>query len=118
MYRSFSYNLKNKLLTFGDIISSFHPPPPIFTSALVRFSIPPSPPSAADIICERSLNGGLENCVCFLRLKETGLPVYLFNTIPQSNHQYNTGSSEDVTTFYFSIQIFLFPIYHSRMEQT
>ena len=40
--------------------------------------------------------------------------------ISQSNHKYNTRSTEDVTTFYCKrfIQIFLFSIYHSRMEQT
>ena len=39
-------------------------------------------------------------------IKKTSLPEYLFNIIPQSNHQYNTRSTEDVTTFYCRIDIF------------
>ena len=41
-------------------------------------------------------------------------------SILQCNHQHKTRSSEDVTTFYcrtHGIQLLLFPIYHSRMEQ-
>ena len=38
--------------------------------------------------------------ILFYMIKKTGLPEYLFNMIPQSNHQCNTGSNEDVTTFY------------------
>ena len=53
-----------------------------------------------------SSNGGSENCVCSLRLKKSGLPEYLFNMIPQSNHRYNTRSSEDVTTFYYRTDVF------------
>ena len=36
----------------------------------------------------------------FYKVKKTGLPEYLFNMIPQSNHQYNTQSIEDVAIFY------------------
>ena len=55
----------------------------------------------------------------FHKIKITGLPEYLFNMIPQSNHQYNTQSIEDVKTLQNRcIQIFLFPTYHSRMEKT
>ena len=43
---------------------------------------------------------------CFLRLKKTGLPEYLFSMIPQSNHRYKTQSSEDVTTFYCRTDVF------------
>ena len=53
-----------------------------------------------------SSNGGSENCVCSLRSKNSGLPEYLFNMIPQSNHRYNTRSSEDVTTFYYRTDAF------------
>ena len=35
----------------------------------------------------------------FYKIKKTGLPEYLFNMIPQSNHQYNTRSIEDIATF-------------------
>ena len=41
-------------------------------------------------------------------------------SILQCNHQHKTRSSEDVATFYcraHGIQLLLFPIYHSRMEQ-
>ena len=42
----------------------------------------------------------------FFKIKNTHLPEYPFNMIPESNHRYNTRSSEDVATFY------------CRMEQT
>ena len=42
----------------------------------------------------------------FYTIKKTSLPEYLFNIIPQSNHQYNTRSTEDITTFYCRIDIF------------
>ena len=57
-----------------------------------------------------SLDGGSENCICFetgfFKIKKTGLPEYLFCMIPQSNHQYNNRSSEDVTTFYCRTDVF------------
>ena len=58
MYRLFNYNLKDKLLTFPDIISSFHPSSPRFSRQLwsdFPYPNPPPPHSAADIICERFL---------------------------------------------------------------
>ena len=48
----------------------------------------------------------------FYKIKKTGLPEYLFNMIPKSNHQYNTRSIEDVATFYCRadvIKYFYFP---------
>ena len=33
----------------------------------------------------------------FYKIKKTGLPEYLFNMIPQSNHQHNPRPNEDVT---------------------
>ena len=36
----------------------------------------------------------------FFKIIKHGLPEYLFNLIPQSNHQYNTQTAEDITTFY------------------
>ena len=50
--------------------------------------------------------GGSENCVCFIKLKKTGMSEYLFNMISQGNHQYNTWSIEDVTTFYCRTDVF------------
>ena len=58
----------------------------------------------------QSLPGGSKKL--FFNIKKTGLPEYLFNKIPQSNHLYNTQSIEDVKNFYSRtgcIQIFLFP---------
>ena len=56
MYRLFNYNLKDKLLTFPDIISSFHPPSPRFSRQFWSdFPYHNPPHSAADIICERFL---------------------------------------------------------------
>ena len=51
----------------------------------------------------------------FYKIKKTGLPEYLFNMIPQSNHQYNTRSIKDVTTFYcrtdaFKLTKFIIPL--------
>ena len=45
--------------------------------------------------------------LCLLyKIKKSVLPEYLFNITPQSNHHYNTRSTEDVTTFYCSTDIF------------
>ena len=35
----------------------------------------------------------------FFKIIKHGLPEYLFNLIPQSNHQYNTRTTEDIKTF-------------------
>ena len=42
----------------------------------------------------------------FYKIKKGGLPEYLFNMISQSNHQYNTRSIKDVTTFYCRVDVF------------
>ena len=36
----------------------------------------------------------------FYKIKTTGVPQYLSDLIPQTNHLYNTCAAEDVTTFY------------------
>ena len=36
----------------------------------------------------------------FYKIKTTGVPQYLSDLIPQTNHLYNTCVAEDVTTFY------------------
>ena len=51
-----------------------------------------------------SLNGGSENCL-FYKIKKTGLQEYIFNMVPQRNHQYKTRSIEDVT-FYCKTDVF------------
>ena len=38
--------------------------------------------------------------------RKLSLPEYLFNMIPQSNHQYNTRTTKDITTFYCRTDIF------------
>ena len=53
----------------------------------------------------------------FFKIKKTGLPEYLFNMIPQSNHQYNTWSIEDVTTFYCRTDVFNYSYFsHTILE--
>ena len=42
----------------------------------------------------------------FYKIKKSGLPDYLFNMTPKSNHQYNTRSIEDVATFYCRTDVF------------
>ena len=36
----------------------------------------------------------------FYKIKTTGVPQYLSDLIPQTNHLYNTCAAEDVTIFY------------------
>ena len=42
----------------------------------------------------------------FFKIIKHGLPEYLFKLIPQSNHQYNTRTNEDITTFYCRTDVF------------
>ena len=53
----------------------------------------------------------------FYKIKKTGLPEYLFNMIPQSNHQYNTRSIEDVTTFYCRTDAFKYSYFPHTILQ-
>ena len=39
------------------------------------------------------------NYVLFIKIQTTGVPEYLFDLIPETNHIYNTCSSDNVTTF-------------------
>ena len=48
----------------------------------------------------------VQKTVFVFKIEKTSLPEYLFNMIPQSNHRYNTQSSEDVTTFYCRTDVF------------
>ena len=53
----------------------------------------------------------------FYKIKKTGLPEYLFNMIPKSNHQYNTRSTEDVATFYCRTDVFKYSYFpHTIFE--
>ena len=42
----------------------------------------------------------------FFKTEKHGLPEYLFHIIPQSNHQYSTRTTEDITTFYCRTDVF------------
>ena len=42
----------------------------------------------------------------FFKIIKHGLQEYLFNLIPQSNHQYNARTTEDIRTFYCRTDIF------------
>ena len=62
-----------------------------------------------------SLRRWFRKLCLFFKIEKTGLPEYLFNMIPQSNHQYNTRSIKDVTTFYcrtdaFKLTKFIIPL--------
>ena len=56
------------------------------------------------------------NYVLFIKIQTTGVPEYLFDLIPETNHIYNTCSSDNVTTFYSRTDVY--SIYNIRMEQT
>ena len=45
-----------------------------------------------------------------------GLPEYLFNLIPQSNHQYNIRTTEDITTFYCRTDAFKYSYFPSNTK--
>ena len=42
----------------------------------------------------------------FFKIIKHGLPECLFNLIPLSNHQYNTRTTQDTTTFYYRTNVF------------
>ena len=49
----------------------------------------------------------VQKTVSFIyKIKKIGLPEYLFNMIPQSNHKYNTRSIEDIATIYCRTDVF------------
>ena len=53
----------------------------------------------------------------FCKIKKTGLPEYLFNMIPKSNHQYNTWSIEEVTKFYSRTDVLKYSYFpHTILE--
>ena len=47
----------------------------------------------------------------FFKIIKHGLPEYLFNLIPQSNHQYNTRTTEDIKTFIAELTFLNIPIF-------
>ena len=51
----------------------------------------------------------------FFKLKASGLPEYLFDFIPQSNHLCNTHFLEDVTTFYSRTDAFKYSFFPSTI---
>ena len=42
----------------------------------------------------------------FFKIKQIGLPSYLFNLIPQTNHNYNTRQYDNVESFYCGTDVF------------
>ena len=55
----------------------------------------------------------------FYKTKKTGLPEYLLNMIPQSNHRYNTWLIEDVTTFYCRTDVLKYSYFpHTILDGT
>ena len=54
----------------------------------------------------------LRKLCLFYKIKKTDLLEYLFNIIRQSNHQCNTQSTEDVTTFYCRTDILNILVFH------
>ena len=65
----------------------------------------------------KSLRQWFRKLCLFFKIEKTGLPEYLFNMIPQSNHQYNTQSIEDVTTFYRRTDVFKYSYFpHTILE--
>ena len=57
----------------------------------------------------------LRKLCLFYKINKTGLPEYLLNIIPQSNHQCNTQPTEDVTTFYCRTDIFKYSCFPSTI---
>ena len=54
----------------------------------------------------------------FFKIRTTGLLEYLFNMIPQSNHQYNTRSVEDGTAFYCRTDVLKYSYFqHTILER-
>ena len=47
----------------------------------------------------------------FYKIKTTGVPQYLSDLIPQTNHLYNTCAAEDVTTFYSRTDTFKYSFF-------
>ena len=58
---------------------------------------------------------------CFYKIKTTGVPQYLPDLIPQTNHLHHTSAAEDATTFYsrnYAFQYSFISVYNVKMEQT
>ena len=51
------------------------------------------------------------NYVLFIKIQTTGVPEYLFDLIPETNHIYNTCSSDNVTTFYFRTDVYKYSFF-------
>ena len=53
----------------------------------------------------------------FFKIIKYGLPEYLFNLLPQSNHQYNTQTTEDIITFYCRTDIFKYSVFPATLME-
>ena len=47
----------------------------------------------------------------FYKIKATGVPEYLFDLIPETNHIYDTCSSDNVTTFYSRTDVYKYSFF-------
>ena len=47
----------------------------------------------------------------FYKIKTTGVPEYLFDLIPETNHIYNTCSSNNDTIFYSRTDVYKYPFF-------
>ena len=53
----------------------------------------------------------------FFKIIKHGLPEYLFKLIPQSSHQYNTQTNEDITTFYCRTEVFKYSYFPATIME-
>ena len=53
----------------------------------------------------------------FFKIKQTGLPSYLFNLIPQTNHNYNTRQYDNVESFYCRTDVFKNSFFPSVIDE-
>ena len=53
----------------------------------------------------------------FFKIKKHGLAEYLLNIIPQSNHQYNIQTNEDITKFYCRTDVFKYSYFPATIME-
>ena len=58
-----------------------------------------------------NLDVGFGNYVLFIKSKQLRVPKYLFGFIPETNHIYNTRSSDNVTTFYSRTDVYKYSFF-------
>ena len=53
----------------------------------------------------------------FFKIKQSGLPSYLYNSIPKSNHSYNTRQLDKVESFYCRTDVFKSSFFPSVIDE-